>query len=253
MNNHNGKYNAAHRYNPYVSHNDSSVIGYKIVTTKKIKKSEELYHSYNRCNICEAWADHHGTPEIFISFGFVEVMPQRWLFDFARVKFDLDWKDADESTGDVPPSAGGIALLQEELARPKDAGIPESEWQSLWQYYHALKTALESAVEQSRDGNMTDEVRSSTRTGGLKMEQLQQNMMKNIRSKLGVSHNKCVAHYSMKWRRLNPVGKLQLDVLRSIPRRALSKRICVSAPLNLFAKPCGNFDLVDNVKLCVTL
>lgn len=158
MNHHNGKYNVAHRYNPYVSHNDRSVIGYEIVTTKKIKKSEELYNSYNRCNICEAWADHHGTPEIFISFGFVEVMPQRWLFDFARVKFDLDWKDADESTGDVPPSAGGIALLQEELARPKDAGIPESEWQSLWQYYHALKTALECAVEQSRDGNMTDEV-----------------------------------------------------------------------------------------------
>jgi hypothetical protein len=175
MNHHNGKYNVAHRYNPYVSHNDRSVIGYEIVTTKKIKKSEELYNSYNRCNICEAVVDHHGTPEIFINFGFVEVMPQRWLFDFARVKFDLDWRDADESTGDlvvsflVPPSARGIALLQEELVRlssfgtkrdldPKDAGIPESEWQSLWQYYHALKTALECAVEQSRDGNMTDEV-----------------------------------------------------------------------------------------------
>ncbi|KAL3783322.1 hypothetical protein ACHAW5_009383 [Stephanodiscus triporus] len=74
-------------------------------------------------------------------------MPQRWLFDFARVKFDLDWRDADESTGDL------VRYLD-----PNDAGIPGSEWQSLWQYYQALKTALECAVEQSRDGYMTDEV-----------------------------------------------------------------------------------------------
>lgn len=177
MNHHNGKYNTAHKYNPYGTLDDSEIkpIGYEIVTTKKITKSEEIYNSYNRCNICHEYFDHVGTPEIFNMFGFVEVMPQRWLFDFARVKFDLDWRDADESTGDVvvsflvPPSERGIALLQEELDRlslfathrdddPKDAGIPASEWQSLWQYYDALHYALSCAVHQSSNGNMTDDV-----------------------------------------------------------------------------------------------
>ena len=174
MNHHNGRYNTAHQVNPYVPRNDS-VIGYEIVTTKKIKKSEEIYNSYNRCNICQEYFDSYGTPEVFSNWGFVEAMPQRWLFDFARVKFDLDWRDGDESTGDlvvsylVPPSARGIALLRQELDRissfgtkrdidPKVAGIPASEWQSLWQYYHALRNALECAVEQSRDENMTDDV-----------------------------------------------------------------------------------------------
>ncbi len=177
MNHHNGKYNTAHKYNPYVTLDDSEIkpIGYEIVTTKKITKSEEIYNSYNRCNICHEYFDHVGTPEIFNMFGFVEFMPQRWLFDFARVKFDLDWRDADESTGDavvsflVPPSERGIALLQEELDRlslfaahrdddPKDAGIPASEWQSLWQYYDALHYAVSCAVQQSSKGNMTDDV-----------------------------------------------------------------------------------------------
>ena len=51
MNHHNGKYNTAHRYNPY---DDSGIkpIGYEIVTTKKITKTEEIYNSYNHCATC---------------------------------------------------------------------------------------------------------------------------------------------------------------------------------------------------------
>ena len=125
--------------------------------------------------MCDDYFDYVGTPEIFKMFGFVEVMPQRWLIDFARVKFDLDWRDANESTGDVvvkflfPPSERGIALLQEELDLlssfamsrdndPRDSGIPASDWQSLWQYYDALHYALSCAVRQSSNGNMTDDV-----------------------------------------------------------------------------------------------
>ena len=80
-------------------------------------------------------------------FGFVEPIPQRWLFDFARVKFDLDWKDGDESTGEVvvnflvPPSERGIAysiecLLGDETNRHKTykdyEGMTQYEWESLW-------------------------------------------------------------------------------------------------------------------------
>jgi hypothetical protein len=181
------KYNIAHKATPYGPVKRS---GYEIVTTRRIQKSEELYNSYNRCNICAENYDHHGTPEMFLNYGFVESMPQRWLFDFARVKFDLDWKkdngvfvDDDgkillSPTADdvvvtflVPPSKRGMALLQEELDRLittfgtrrhddinyKDLGILDSEWSTLWQYYDALCNALRCAIQQSSN-SMVDDV-----------------------------------------------------------------------------------------------
>ena len=177
-NHHNGKHNMAHRYSPY-DPNDLKEIkrnGYELITTKEIKQSEELFTSYNRCMMCQETVDWFGTPEMFLYFGFVEEMPQRWLFDFARVKFELDWRDGDESKGEavvnflVPPSVKGMALLTEELTRlasfakvhreiaSEDAGIPSIEWSSLWQYYDALYYALSCAVHQSRIGLMTDDV-----------------------------------------------------------------------------------------------
>ena len=97
-----------------------------------------------------------------------------WLFDFARIKFDLDWKDGNESTGEVvvkflvPPSEKGIGLLQVELTRLEkyekeyrhlgyeEKEVPQNEWDSLWQYYDALHDAILYAV-QSNDAR-TDEV-----------------------------------------------------------------------------------------------
>ena len=177
-NHHNGKHNMAHRYSPYDPKdiNEIKRTGYELITTKKIKQSEELFTSYNRCIMCQELVDWFGTPEMFLYFGFVEEMPQRWLFDFARVKFDLDWRDGDKSKGEavvnflVPPSVKGMELLTEELTRltsfakihrdksSEDAGIPSSEWSSLWQYYDALYYALLCAIHQGRIGPMTDDV-----------------------------------------------------------------------------------------------
>ena len=177
-NHHNGRCNMAHRYNPYdpIGLNQIKQTGYELITTKAVKQSEQLYTSYNRGVVSKEYVDWFGTPEMFLHFGFVEELPQRWLFDFARVKFDMDWSDADESTGEVvvnflvPPSEKGIALLREELTRltlfakdhrdnaSEDTRIPRSEWSSLWQYYDALYYALSCAVQQSGNGNMTDDV-----------------------------------------------------------------------------------------------
>ncbi len=97
MNHNNGETNVAHKYDPYIE--DPIETGYEIVTSKPILAGEELFNSYNQCSICYHYYDWFGTPEMFLHFGFVEGYPQRWLFDFARVKFDLDWKDGDEGTG----------------------------------------------------------------------------------------------------------------------------------------------------------
>jgi hypothetical protein len=69
--------------------------------------------------MCQEIVNWFGTPEMFLCFGFVEEMPQRWLFDFARVKFVLDWGGGNESKGEtkvnflVPRSVKGMALLIE--------------------------------------------------------------------------------------------------------------------------------------------
>ena len=145
----------AHRYNPYdpVDLNEIKKTGYELVTTKAIKRSEELLTSYNHGLICEELLDWFAS--------------ERWLFDFARVKFDLDWTDVDNPTGKavvtflVPPSVRGIELLKEELSRltsfaeehrdatNKDTGILDREWSSLWQNYNALFYALLCAIKQS--------------------------------------------------------------------------------------------------------
>ena len=157
MNHNNAKTNVKHLYNPYKDPVDKT--GYEIVTTKPVRAGEELYVSYNQCPsvVCDETRDWMGTPELFLHFGFVEAMPQRWLFDFARVKYDLDWKDGNESSGEVvvdflvPPSKRGVELLQVELSRLESFSnmyrsketseyeeIPTSEWELLWQYYDAL-------------------------------------------------------------------------------------------------------------------
>ena len=165
INHHNGKYNIKHRFNPY--QDSIKETGYEIITARKIQAGEQLFNSYNRCNVCSDYYDWFGTPEMFLHYGFVEPLPHSYLFDFARIKFDLDWKDGNEMTGEVvvnflvPPSERGVNMLQGELARLEsfstmyrqmnhhDAGIPESEWDSLWQYYDALHTALSYAVESN--------------------------------------------------------------------------------------------------------
>ena len=105
MNHNNGKTNVKHKYDPYTADTIPEIVekGYEIVTSKPISAGEELYNSYNFCAVCQQYYDWFGTPEMFREFGFVESYPQRWLFDFARVKFDLDWKDGDERTGKTSP------------------------------------------------------------------------------------------------------------------------------------------------------
>ncbi|KAL7527761.1 hypothetical protein ACHAXR_006033, partial [Thalassiosira sp. AJA248-18] len=168
MNHDNGKTNVKHKYDGYKRSDLIDETGYQIVASKPIQAGGELYNSYNQCNICDEIVDWVGTPEMFMNYGFVEPKPQRWLFDFARVKFDLDWKDGDESTGEVvvdflvPPSEKGIRLLQEELTRMESfsilhrnksyedyEGMSKYEWESLWQYYDALHEALSYATHSN--------------------------------------------------------------------------------------------------------
>ena len=171
FNHNNANYNIQHDYML-----DESPEKRGFTVSKPVKAGEELFNAYNRCNICNDRLDWYGTPEMWLEYGFIESIPQRWLFDFARVKFELEWKDGDESTGEVvvnflvPMSSKGKALLQEELVRLDNfasvhrhksyeeyGDMSRFEWESLWQYYDALHNALTLATTQS-DVSLSDEV-----------------------------------------------------------------------------------------------
>jgi hypothetical protein len=146
---------------------------FEITTSKPVKAGEELYNSYNQCNNCVHWRFWLGTPEMLNLYGFVELMPQRWLFHYVRTKFDLYWKDEDESTGElqvkfhVPPSERGMAFFRQELKRLQDfeqrrkvdaveALVPKSEWETIWQYHNALTIAIAHVLDSGVE--VTDEV-----------------------------------------------------------------------------------------------
>jgi len=175
INHNNGKRNIQHNIDPWKDKQTFDQRGYEIAIKKALRAGDELYSSYNRCDICGDYFDWFGTPEIFLHFGFVESLPQRWLFDFARVKFELDWKYGDENTGKVeanflvPPSLLGMQLLQEEISRLETFAtmnrdkayekfqVSKYEWESMWQYYDALHYALFIAL-QSDDKTLSDDV-----------------------------------------------------------------------------------------------
>ena len=62
-NHHNGKVNVRHRYDPYKQSIDQ--LGYEIITSKQIKKDEELYLSYNQerplCDEIFDWLHRNGS------------------------------------------------------------------------------------------------------------------------------------------------------------------------------------------------
>jgi len=178
FNHDNAKFNIKHDENPHEDDNKReltiSQLGFTV--SRPVKAGEELLNTYNHCSICGERLDWFGTPEMWLEYGFIESLPQRWLFDFARVKFELEWKDGDESTDEVvvnflvPMSSKGRLLLQEELTRldtfatehrekthEEYGDMSRFEWESLWQYYDALHNALTLATTQS-DLSLSDEV-----------------------------------------------------------------------------------------------
>lgn len=156
-NHHNGKLNMQHVYNPFKD--DIKETGYAIATTQRVSAGQQLFNSYNQCNIvCQDYYDWFGTPELFQAYGFVEPYPQRWLFDLARIKLELNIDEKGEEVVEflVPPSKKGIDMLKIELERldefskkyrSTNMGVPKNEWTLLWEYFDALHNALSRAIE----------------------------------------------------------------------------------------------------------
>lgn len=144
-----------------------------VYAKRDIKKGEEIYTSYNMCEDCGGRVKTYGTSELFRDYGFVENFPQFWIFNFndSEIKFRMDEAGHDEEEKSIlritewvngEPSDeifhdikillekvfDGIHLLDHKDSHPN---VKEYEWNKIDEYLHAMKIALEVALEW-RDG-----------------------------------------------------------------------------------------------------
>mmetsp|Transcript_15640 Transcript_15640/g.23687 ORF Transcript_15640/g.23687 Transcript_15640/m.23687 type:complete len:376 (+) Transcript_15640:118-1245(+) len=160
VNHDNGRINTDH--NPI--HSDQ---GISVHASQPIPAGEQLYNTYDDCVDCGAVSAYWGTPEILRDFGFVEDYPQRWVYMYQDVWFQLDHSndeytvifdegEPEEDYWGIPKGEAVQFLLGElrrldELAtlvsgtRPKE--IPEHEWNTITQFHHATRVALREVIK----------------------------------------------------------------------------------------------------------
>jgi len=149
----------------------------ELLSSRDIKKGEQLYNSYNMCSNCQNRAKNYGTPEILRDYGFVENFPQRWTFFSQGVRIDLD---KDEETGEMKltwrknseKQGKSFAFLRVQLKRLTSVVGPHieaimkqveqgtttseelptlHEVKTVKEYYDALTLAMKSAIEHAED------------------------------------------------------------------------------------------------------
>ena len=147
---------------------------FKLYAMRDIEKGEQLYYGYGE-----------GTDELFRDYGFVERMPQKWSFtipestvdgtkyDAFPVSFRLNYENSVEGSNltlqwlDLPKSVyaadyffrqeherlvSGKKWYDEHPDELEVLGIPEEEKAKIWEYHHALTTALSSVGQAMEKG-----------------------------------------------------------------------------------------------------
>jgi len=144
--------------------NDDSL---EISARRTIEAGEQIYNSYNMCDGCGSRKlSFFDTFELFVYYGFVEQMPQRWNFLGQNVVFDLDEKKDDPDiieltwATSVLPNQDMLGYMQEEIERitqleqslqEKQSSspasfVPNNEWHMITQYLNAYRSALGHAI-----------------------------------------------------------------------------------------------------------
>jgi len=139
---------------------------YAVQAVRDIAPGEQIHNEYRSKN--DAY-----TADIFRDYGFVQQTPQLWKIPVPNLRVDLvfrlDYKDGREGGGlvvefvHVPDDIERVSsFLESELVRldsllprleswesegrPEVPGIPSEEATKIWEYYHALFTAIGEAA-----------------------------------------------------------------------------------------------------------
>eukprot|EP00591_Stephanopyxis_turris_P018740 CAMPEP_0195540490 /NCGR_PEP_ID=MMETSP0794_2-20130614/50599_1 /TAXON_ID=515487 /ORGANISM="Stephanopyxis turris, Strain CCMP 815" /LENGTH=1223 /DNA_ID=CAMNT_0040674559 /DNA_START=125 /DNA_END=3797 /DNA_ORIENTATION=+ len=141
----------------------------ELYSASSIKTGDQIYTSYNKCDVlCEDLDVEFHTSDIFEKYGFVESMPQQW--EFGSVMFNL----VEDINGDIKFQHNFKSFhtyhsqtFEEELERLKTVaheeqhqrhGVPDNEWDLIWQYHEVLVAAISGAIEsiESKESNWAD-------------------------------------------------------------------------------------------------
>jgi hypothetical protein len=138
-----------------------------------VEAGEELATSYSECKECYDGRQKDRTPWLFLSFGFLESMPQRWYIPQSEVYFELaKMKTAVGSSSNNDdlqvrflsehPSDQDLALVRKEIDRLKTfeldlttkwatehSSMPLAEWKAIHDFCKATLTALEHVLKVS--------------------------------------------------------------------------------------------------------
>ena len=170
---------------------------YQLVTTRLIRKGEQLQESYNQCRWCKIYTnpDHERgyivTPQLYEQYGFIESYPQRWVVPGVRLLFDIEEEEdrEDEKEDDTttvakttttkrrhvnfvfPPSEKATAFLLKEIVRlanfeatygqyeekETDSPIPAHEMDAIWNLHESILSAFTLAYG-SATGQTSEDV-----------------------------------------------------------------------------------------------
>mmetsp|Transcript_27066 Transcript_27066/g.33194 ORF Transcript_27066/g.33194 Transcript_27066/m.33194 type:complete len:443 (-) Transcript_27066:160-1488(-) len=148
-----------------------------LAAKRTVKRGEQLFLSYNQCNICGGRIHWHGTADMLDDYGFVEPFPQRYYDEDLRLKFDIDQIDEENGTKltvkwGAPPSEAGAVFLREQLQRLEQMEgmkheanadslkVPMNESNKVWELHSAFIMALRAALDSLKGWTLTDIVDS---------------------------------------------------------------------------------------------
>jgi hypothetical protein len=179
----NGDHVNAHHSAVTKSHDPDSSQAVVVEASRKLEPGQEVFITYNFCNQCQNRRFGYGTAELLRDYGFVERLPQRWVFDYNKtlgaMVFDLDEEEVEVEGGKkkklsvlwsaqyrLPTDPGDATFFTEQAARlealgksltKNDRKVPEHEFRTIVHYHHALLTALKVGIESIKEGVSKDE------------------------------------------------------------------------------------------------
>mmetsp|Transcript_5898 Transcript_5898/g.9278 ORF Transcript_5898/g.9278 Transcript_5898/m.9278 type:complete len:387 (+) Transcript_5898:14-1174(+) len=149
--------------------------GISVHASKKIPMGDQIFSTYDECVDCGAVSSYWGTPEILRDFGFVENYPQRWVYMYEGVWFQLDYDEGNKEfvvifdEGEPKedywgiPTEEAVQFLRNELRRLDELAvtvlktppnqIPEHEWNTILQFHRATGVALREAIKTVENDN----------------------------------------------------------------------------------------------------
>jgi len=147
-NNRGGRWKGAY----YSTFGGDGQVGLEVRAFRDINVGEQIYTDYRDYGAI-------GTPELLRDYGFVERLPQRWIFHEQEVSFDIDDKRGNGNiqvtwTSDVCPSELAEEFFHEQLTRleqhvspeimraAKKGSVPKHELETISQFHDALITAM---------------------------------------------------------------------------------------------------------------